>query len=242
MKSMVMQKKNLTQQQIQQLFEFCRNRYVYHYDLQVELVDHLASAIEEQWISNPEVPFEEALKNTFKKFGITGFSKVKIKKQKELTRKYNRLMWKQLLEYYRWPKMVITTALTLVLFTLFKFIGNALWITFGFFLLLLIFGLLYYYSTSKKHKIITIDGKKFLILEQLKQIQYLVIYIVPLPIHIFNLSRYSQIPFLSLGDWGSLFQSFAMVSFSFILYAQFFHIPGKIREHFMEQFGEFAIK
>jgi len=228
-------------EETQLLFNFCHNHYVYHYDLQAELVDHLASAIEEQWISNPEVPFEEALKNTFKKFGITGFSKVKMNKQKELARKYNRLMWKYFIEYYRWPKMVMTAALTMILFTIFKIIGNPKWITLGFFISLIFSGILIYYLTSKKHKIITIDGKKFLLLEQLKQIQNMVIYVVPLPIHIFNISRYSQIPFLP-GDSGNLIQSFVMVGFSFILYAQFFHIPCKIKEDFMEQFGDFAIK
>ena len=39
----------LTNQQIEQLFTFTRQHYVEYYDLQSELVDHLANAIEEQW-------------------------------------------------------------------------------------------------------------------------------------------------------------------------------------------------
>lgn len=56
--------RTVTQQETEELFKFCREHYVYHYDLQVELVDQLASSIEEQW-------------ETFRKFGIHGFSKTK---------------------------------------------------------------------------------------------------------------------------------------------------------------------
>ena len=79
---------------------FAIKHFVYHYDLQVELVDHLASSIEEQWEINPELPFEEALKNTFKNLVFTDFSKIKEQKQKELQRKYNILLWKYLLEFF----------------------------------------------------------------------------------------------------------------------------------------------
>lgn len=55
-------KRTITQEENEQLFQFCRRHYVYHYDVQIELVDHLASAIEEQWEQNPELSFDEGLK------------------------------------------------------------------------------------------------------------------------------------------------------------------------------------
>jgi hypothetical protein len=39
------------------------------YDLQSELVDHLANAIETQWQENPKLSFNEALNKEFK-FGV----------------------------------------------------------------------------------------------------------------------------------------------------------------------------
>jgi hypothetical protein len=107
--------RTITPEETEKLFAFCRQRFVYHYDLQVELVDHLGSSIEQQWNENPEISFEAALLNTFKKFGISGFSKIKVQKQKELARKYNRLLWKYFLEFYRWPKMLMTLAGTMAL-------------------------------------------------------------------------------------------------------------------------------
>jgi hypothetical protein len=46
------------------------------YDLQTELVDHLANAIEQQWQENPKILFEDALQMEFKKFGVFGFMDV----------------------------------------------------------------------------------------------------------------------------------------------------------------------
>jgi hypothetical protein len=47
----------LSQDQIQELYNFTRRRLVEHYDLQTELVDHLANGIEKQWEGNPDLTF-----------------------------------------------------------------------------------------------------------------------------------------------------------------------------------------
>ena len=97
-------RRKITPEESKKLFMFCHKHFVYHYDCQIELVDHLASAIEEQWESNPGIMFHAALRNSFGKIGITGFSKIKEQKQKELHLKYNHLLWKYLLEFFGWPK------------------------------------------------------------------------------------------------------------------------------------------
>ncbi len=66
----------VNQEQIASLYAFTKKHYVEFYDLQTELVDHLANAIEAQWENNPEIPFEEALQIEFKKFGIFGLPKL----------------------------------------------------------------------------------------------------------------------------------------------------------------------
>jgi hypothetical protein len=45
-----------------------------YYDLQVELADHLANAIEEQMSSNRNLSFQKALENVHQSFGISGFA------------------------------------------------------------------------------------------------------------------------------------------------------------------------
>jgi hypothetical protein len=78
----------LTQEQIDQLYIFTRQHYVEYFDVQSELVDHLANAIETEWQENPKLSFDEALNKEFKKFGVFGFEDVVEQKQKQLTRKY----------------------------------------------------------------------------------------------------------------------------------------------------------
>ena len=72
----------LTQKQIQNLYKFTRQHYVYWYDLQSELVDHLANDIEDIWKKEPNLSFEKAKEKAFKKFGIFGFMDVIEKKTK----------------------------------------------------------------------------------------------------------------------------------------------------------------
>ena len=63
----------LTTPQIEDLFKFTRKHFVYHYDVQSELVDHLANDIEEIWNEKPYLSFKDAWDTSFKKFGIFGF-------------------------------------------------------------------------------------------------------------------------------------------------------------------------
>ncbi|MEP5132812.1 MAG: hypothetical protein ABJQ64_09610, partial [Nonlabens ulvanivorans] len=60
----------LNDSQIEDLYAFTRKHYVEFYDLQTELVDHLANAIEDQWELKPHLSFEDALQIEFKKIGV----------------------------------------------------------------------------------------------------------------------------------------------------------------------------
>ncbi len=232
--------RTISTEETNQLFEFCHRHFVYHYDLQVELVDHLASSMEEQWETQPELSFEEALKNTFKKFGIHGFSKIKEQKQKELTRKYNRLIWKYVLEFFSWPKIVMTAAFTLVLATIFKIVENDVWVLVPVFAGLTLFMLYYYFLIfPKKFKSAKVNGKKFLLLEQLKRGQQISFLAMQLAIQTPNLSRIFS--FHALQNNASIFGvSLFIVLLTIMIIGEMFYVPNKIKEHFREQFPEFV--
>lgn len=233
--------RTITSEESQYLFDFCRKHYVYHYDLQVELVDHLASSIEEQWHENPQLEFESALKNTFNKFGIYGFSKIKDQKQKELARKYKRLLWQYFVEFYRWPKMLMTLAMTLALFTVVKLVDNIAWVLAPYFALLVILGFLYLILISPKNlKIKGIGNQKFMLIESMKSIQLAVIFLSQLPISFFNILRefeYYQIK----QSWFLFLISLFIISFNIIVWGYLIYIPQKVKQHFVEQFPEFAL-
>ena len=110
----------LTLSQIDQLYLFTRQHYVEWYDLQSELVDHIANAIEAQWQQNPNRSFDEALQIEFKKFGVFGFMDVVEKRQAVLVKKYNRLVFQHFKTFFKVPKILLTIVMTFLLFNILK--------------------------------------------------------------------------------------------------------------------------
>lgn len=104
----------LTKEQIEYLFAFCRKHWVNYYDVQIELVDHLANAIEDKIAANPKLAFEEALTQTHKSFGVRGFAPVVQEKQRAIERQSRRLLLQLFKQQFRWPKII----LALMIFTL----------------------------------------------------------------------------------------------------------------------------
>ncbi|MFT4203420.1 MAG: hypothetical protein QM610_05850 [Chitinophagaceae bacterium] len=107
----------LTKEQIDQLFQFCQRHSVRYYDVQSELVDHLATAIESQMNENSNIPFDEAVHNVYKAFGATGFGKYLSEKEKQVQRKLSKERRKILLTFFTPPKVILTlAALALMLY------------------------------------------------------------------------------------------------------------------------------
>ncbi len=232
--------KTLNPEQIQILFLFCKQHYVNQYDLQEELVDHIASSIEEQWKQNPDLTFEHALNNTFSKFGITGFSKIKSQKELELRRKYRWHYWNYFLEFYKLPKIILTFVLTVTLCILILNIHNFIYKIIPYIILLIPFFI--YYSIwiyPVKYKIRVKDNTPFMLVQQQKNYLQSSSFLLPLPIYIFNF-------FNSLENWYiynfylAFLLSFLVVSFSIALYANLTYIPKKIKEDFLKHYKEFA--
>ncbi|WP_298505471.1 hypothetical protein [uncultured Maribacter sp.] len=110
----------LNQVQIQQLYAFTSKHFVEHYDLQTELVDHLANGIEEQIAINPELTFKQALNNEFRKFGVHGFEYVIAKRKRAMSLKYWKIIFGFFKDYFKLPKIVYfirAIALCYVLFS-----------------------------------------------------------------------------------------------------------------------------
>lgn len=104
-------KQELTTLQIEKLFEFCSKHFVRFYDLQVELVDHLANAIEEKMDKQKNISFESALEEVHKSFGYKGFAGFVEARASALYQQNKKLRWKLFLEYFTFPKIAFTTFL-----------------------------------------------------------------------------------------------------------------------------------
>jgi hypothetical protein len=57
------------------------------------LVDHIANYIEQTWVENPNLSFEEVREQSFKKFGVFGFIEVLEAKQKQMNKRYVKLVF-----------------------------------------------------------------------------------------------------------------------------------------------------
>ncbi len=128
----------LTQPQIQNLYAFTRQHYVEHYDLQTELVDHLANDIESVWQTQPDISFEEARDQAFKKFGVFGFMDVLERRQKAMNKRYIKYLWAELKQWFTFPKLISTIALFLIIYmSLSSVLAKSLLI--GFYVLICVF-------------------------------------------------------------------------------------------------------
>ena len=132
----------LTPQNIEQLYKFTRQHYVEHYDVQTELVDHLANDIEQIWDEKPTLSFEQARDISFKKFGVFGFMDILEEKQNSMSKKYRKIIWTYLKEWFTLPKVVLTFSFVAIFYYLYQipFYGKYVFYTLEilFFLLMII--------------------------------------------------------------------------------------------------------
>ena len=150
----------LSKEQIESLFTFCKKHFVYYYDVQVELVDHLANAVELEMNANPEITFENALERVHQSFGIMGFAPLVAEKEKMAVKKGRRLLWAIFKTQFKWPKILGFLSITSLLFTLFSYSLISLKWTFVAVIFIGCFSDLY--QILKINRMISKSGKKFL--------------------------------------------------------------------------------
>lgn len=110
---------NLTEIQIKELYAFTVKKYVEHYDVQTELVDHLATSIEAK-MEQQNVTFDVALQQVYAGFGIFGFSDLIEQKTREAGIKGRILFRKTFIEYFKLPKILLFVIILLVSYKVFE--------------------------------------------------------------------------------------------------------------------------
>jgi len=234
-----MTNRKLSQEEIDGLFLFCERHYVKYYDLQLELVDHLAESIELQFRNDNSIIFDNALKNIFKDFGIFGFSKIKTARERALQKGYEDLFWQLTLDYLKMPKVILTGAAVSVLFSFISFAHNPGNFIFSYFLAILFLLIYYHYRLfPTKYRIKTVGGKSFMAISYLESRQLLAATAMQCPFIVFQLIHMQYIQLLNY-FWFALPVSLAIIMFTITLYLSLFVIPSKIREHLKEQFPQY---
>jgi threonine/homoserine/homoserine lactone efflux protein len=231
----------LTAQQIDQLYLFTRQHYVEWYDLQTELVDHLANAIETEWEQNPKLTFDEVLNKEFRKFGVFGFMDVVGSRQAALGKKYNRLVFQHFKAFFRAPKILLTIIMTFLLFIILKhsFYNNFIFIGLYFILIgFAIYGIFKNRIVNKRKD--KTNQKKWLFEEIINRYgNFSVAIIFPLNIFI-QICNHTE-KYLSNEYW-VFGMSFFLVLMALLNYIVFIIIPSKTREYLLETYPEYKLE
>jgi hypothetical protein len=111
-------RRQLTSDEVQYLFDLVRDREVKYIDVQHELVDHVASAVEEEMALNNTWTFVQALNVVLGRFPITGFAYFIQEKEKAMKAYWRSRQWAHLKTYFTFPKIMMTLATFASLWTI----------------------------------------------------------------------------------------------------------------------------
>ncbi len=220
----------ITDKQITELYKFTRKHFVEHYDVQTELVDHLANDIEQIWLEKPKLSFKEARDLSFKKFGVFGFMEVVEQKQKELNKKYIKILWSFAKEWFRLPKVVLIFCLCLLFYYLLQF-NVGMYITYLLFFSSALFAGLKLYKFKAKLKA---KERKWMLEEMIfTQGGGSALIISTYPLHLFT-GVFS-------GSYETVFMSVFLTATCIILYVSLIIMPQKAEELLAETYPEYKI-
>jgi hypothetical protein len=227
----------LNTQQIEQLYTFTRQHYVEWYDLQSEIVDHLANAIEQEWEQNPNRTFDEVLNKEFKKFGVFGFMDIVEERQKFLNKKYTRLIWSYYREFFGLPKIILTVALFMGFHTIIHLVANLnifQTIVVSFLLVSVFFTFKKRYDFKQKAKE---TGMKWLFEEiMLNRISLLLFLFPSMIINIFNIFRDKIEP----TQWSLILGEIAFVLVGLLIFIQLMIVPKRVAEDLSKIYPEYS--
>jgi len=234
--------KKLSKQQIEKLYTFTKQHYVEYYDLQTELVDHLANGIEGQWQENETLTFEEALHIAFKKHGIFGFTDLVEQRQKIMSKTYYKLVFKLVKQYITIPKMIQTLFFVLLTYIIFKYLPHPEYMVLGFLGAILLF---IGYKSFKWRHIVNKRKKEKQKIWMYENIVYscgaslgAFQLMIQIPIQIFP--PYRSAKFIQT-EMGLIFASIFVVIFAVFAYVLTVKIPKNAKEYIAKEHPEYNI-
>ena len=118
--------KQLDKQQLEEIRSFVIKRRATYFEVIEELTDHLATAIEQQWKTNPTISFQEALYIAFKDFDCKDFKNFTKAKVKIKARKYSKLFIHSYLSYFTFPGIISTVAIYLSILLVIRYMTSLL--------------------------------------------------------------------------------------------------------------------
>lgn len=228
----------LTNEQIQELHAFCYRHYVRYYDVQVELVDHLANAIEAQQEANPTLSFEDALRNVYKGFGVMGFGPLVSAKQKAVGKQARKQLWRFFRQQFRWPAILLALMVFASFYSLMQLPSETYFIATAITLLVVLTAITMI-AVHRLRRMEKASGKEFLLMQCRNQLN---IAFIPLNlINVANLIRPEHERVLHTMSIGGQLMVSAMFTFFVVMsvatWEAFKHVEGVLRKGYPEVFG-----
>ena len=224
----------LTPKQIQELYKFTRQHFVEHYDVQTELVDHLANDIEQIWKTQPNLSFEDARNISFKKFGVFGFMEVVESRAKALNKKYWKLVWDIFKQFFNIPHILISITLFLAIWLSFQMFPSKVLIFTISITGIFILGIKLYFLNQEKKKRFKETNKKWILEEYVYNIGGGIGFI-NLFIQMVNVSPES------FSNTVIIIVSVILTAFILLIYITSFILPSKVEEILHKQYPEYKM-
>jgi hypothetical protein len=239
-----MELRKITPEEIDYLFRIIEQNGVKYYDVQMELVDHFASAVEKRWESYPNATFSEAFVWEYKKLKDLDFELIQTEKENALRIKYRRIEFTYIKDFFTWPKIFATVFTTFTIYLLFSLFFNYLrfvsWIVLTDYLLVGLFSYLVY---PQKFNIKLKESKEFLLLEHLKSRKYYFMQVGRLPsillMCIIFFNKDYHFTFIENPAF-KIFVAF-LVSMSVVYFiATGIYVPQRVKADFTREFPQFV--
>lgn len=239
-----MSERKLIPEEIDELLTFIQRKGVIYYDVQIELIDHFACAIEKRWETEPQLSLEEALRAEFENFNRRDFNQIREAKEKALRKKYLRLQFHYIHEYFKLPKIVITIAITLTLFSAFALSGNFIKM---YTLMVLVASISFYtyYSIfyKRNNRIELSEGKYLLLYNYYESVRarsirigsgLYILLILPNYIDKQQILTYQYLMSVQL------LVAFLLTFIGIVVFAIVIYLPQRIKEDFTREFPQFV--
>jgi len=140
--------RHVTKEETQELFSLVERHAIKYFDVQIEIVDHYASAIEEIWVTEPNLSFLDAQKCVYKEFW--DFKTLEEEKKKALEKRYEKQLLEELKTWFKLPKIIFSLLFGWMIFELTKEVDSAIYYLMNFTFYTSLFSFFYHFSLRTK--------------------------------------------------------------------------------------------
>jgi hypothetical protein len=209
------------------LYRYCRSKGVRYYDIQAELADHLADAIEKLGAEKPALGFYELLDEVDAQFAPGEFAAIVRNKSWLLTRQYWKLYRKELFSFFAPPRLFLLISVYVLFFLFRSRISSGLVLStfFSVFLILLII-----YFVRQKRWTILQPAPEPLPLLSLKRLEWLTAGIIIVS------NTFLQLVMPHIGVPGSLAGYYLIIAVDISVVHIQYKVKGRIREQYPHAF------